>query len=183
MFDLFRGPVTARLDLSLRKANIYMSVLTPRVEQQDLPSCLVQIPMATVSSLDDMHTETSIPCQPSEQEALEFATIVQFMRSDNDHVVFRRFQKLNIYNLLLLQHQILSLDEEVSRFDFDGQWNGRSLAKVLPSLRPLLKEYSRSFTESFNASGYLQCGSRRVTAHAGAIEQLFYAPTWCTIFQ
>ena len=79
---------------------------------------------------------------PSAQEALGFATIAEFMCSDSDRVVFRRFQKLNLYNLMFLQHQILRLDQQVSYLEniFDGD----GLAELLPRLNPLLKTYSKS---------------------------------------
>lgn len=86
------------------------------------------MPMSTSSS------------SPEDQVALELASIVDFMREDTDHVVFRRFEKLNLYNLLLLQHRLAAFDQEISIHK--EEWNGSALAKVLPKLENLLKSYS-----------------------------------------
>ena len=91
--------------------------------------------------------EAGNPSNPSQQEALEFAAIVNFMRSDGDRVVFRRFEKLNLYNLLVLQHEIIALDQQVS--DLESIWDGPTLARLLPGLRPLLKAYSRDTDSRF----------------------------------
>jgi hypothetical protein len=98
-------------------------------------------------SLPNPQTEACSSPEPSEHDVLEFATIVNFMRSDSDHVVFRRFRKLNLYNLLVLQHQILSLDQQISALE--SSWDGAALAKILPRLPPLLKAYSRHRSGSF----------------------------------
>lgn len=78
---------------------------------------------------------------PSAQDAREIATIAHFMAGDNDRVVVRRFQRLNTYNLLYLQHQLLRLDQQVS--DLEDVWDGDGLAETLPRLNPLLKAYSK----------------------------------------
>lgn len=77
---------------------------------------------------------------PKDQVALELASIVDFMRDDTDHIVFRRFEKLNLYNLLLLQHRLAAFDQEISIHE--KQWNGAALAEALPKLENLLKNYS-----------------------------------------
>lgn len=79
---------------------------------------------------------------PSPQEARDIATISEFMCSDNDRVVVRRFQKLNLYNLLYFQHQLVRLDKRIS--DLEAIWDGDGLAEALPRLNQLLKAYSKS---------------------------------------
>lgn len=71
----------------------------------------------------------------------DLTKIVRFMREDQDHVVFRRFERLNLYNLLALQHRLTLLDAEVARHE-EGQ-NTEALAAVLPLLEHLTKSYSK----------------------------------------
>jgi hypothetical protein len=77
-----------------------------------------------------------------DQVALELATIVRFMREDPDNMVFRRFERLNLYNLLSLQHRLVAYDEQVSRYE--KEWNGPALAEILPKLEALMKSYSEA---------------------------------------
>jgi hypothetical protein len=77
-----------------------------------------------------------------DQVALELATIVKFMRKDPDNLVFRRFERLNLYNLLLLQHRLAEYDEEISILE--KEWNGPALAEALAKLEPLMKRYSEA---------------------------------------
>jgi hypothetical protein len=88
---------------------------------------------------------------PEDQVALELASIVDFMRDDTDHIVFRRFEKLNLYNLLLLQHRLAALDQEI--LTHETKWNGFALAEVLPKLENLLKSYSE-LSKSFSLSQF-----------------------------
>jgi hypothetical protein len=77
-----------------------------------------------------------------DQAALELATIAKFMLEDPDNMVFRRFEKLNLYNLLSLQHRLVAYDEEISRCE--KEWNGPALAEMLPKLEALMKSYSEA---------------------------------------
>lgn len=71
----------------------------------------------------------------------DITKIVSFMREDQDHVVFKRFEKLNSYNLLSLQHRLTLLDNEIALHEKND--DPRLLAKLLPKLEPLIKSYSR----------------------------------------
>jgi hypothetical protein len=64
------------------------------------------------------------------------------MGEDSDNMVFRRFEKLNLYNLLSLQHRLVSYDEEISIYE--KEWNGPALAEILPKLEALMKSYSEA---------------------------------------
>ena len=93
----------------------------------------------------------SMPLGPSfyssdDQVALELASIVKFMRKDPDNLVFRRFERLNLYNLLLLQHRLAEYDEEISKWE--KEWNGPALAEALAKLEPLMKSYSEAIDSS-----------------------------------
>jgi hypothetical protein len=77
---------------------------------------------------------------PEDQVALELASIVKFMREDTDNTVFRRFERLNLYNLLWLQHRLVACDEEIAACE--KEWDGPALAAVLPKLDGLMKSYS-----------------------------------------
>jgi hypothetical protein len=77
---------------------------------------------------------------PPDQVALEHASIVKFMREDPDNMVFRRFERLNLYNLLSLQHRLVACDEEIAACE--KTWDGLALAAILPKLEPLMKSYS-----------------------------------------
>jgi hypothetical protein len=81
-----------------------------------------------------------------DQVALELASIVQFMREDSDHLVFRRFERLNLYNLLLLQHRLAAYDEEISILEEKRNWP--ALAEILTKLEPLMKSYSKAYDPS-----------------------------------
>ena len=80
-------------------------------------------------------------CMPKDQVALELASIVKFMRHDTDHLVFRRFERLNLYNLLHLQHKAAELDDKISIHE--REWNGQGIAALLPELESLMKSYSK----------------------------------------
>ncbi len=81
-------------------------------------------------------------CVPEDQVALELASIVEFMRKDADRLVFRRFERLNLYNLLFLQRKLASYDDQIS--NHEREWNGPALAALLPELEPLVKRYSNT---------------------------------------
>jgi len=103
------------------------------------------LPRRTAMS-ESTHPE-SMPLGPSfysseDQVALELASIVKFMRKDPDNLVFRRFERLNLYNLLLLQHRLAEYDEEIS--NLEKEWNGPALAEAIAKLEPLMKSYSEA---------------------------------------
>jgi hypothetical protein len=75
---------------------------------------------------------------------LDLAKIVSFMREDEDHIIFKRFERLNLYNLLYLQHHLTVLDKQIALHE--SSENAHALAKVLPTLEPLMKSYSKLFT-------------------------------------
>lgn len=79
---------------------------------------------------------------PQDQVALELASIVKFMREDPDNMVFRRFERLNLYNLLHLQHRLAVCDDKISTCE--EAWDGPALAEILPTLDGLIKSYSES---------------------------------------
>jgi hypothetical protein len=81
-------------------------------------------------------------CVPDDQVALELASIVKFMREDADHLIFRRFERLNLYNLLSLQRKLAAYDDQISIHE--REWNGPALAALLPGLEPLVKRYSNA---------------------------------------
>jgi hypothetical protein len=70
----------------------------------------------------------------------DITKIVSFMREDQDHVVFKRFEKLNLYNLLSLQHRLTALEKEIASYEEND--DPSHLAKLLPKLEPLMKSYS-----------------------------------------
>ena len=84
-------------------------------------------------------------CNSDDQVARELASIVRFMRQDADHLVFRKFERLNLYNLLFLQHKLTAYDHQISALE--TQWNGPALAALLPELEPLVKRYSTVYTK------------------------------------
>jgi hypothetical protein len=58
---------------------------------------------------------------------------------DTDLWVFKRFQKLNLYNLLHLQHHLTQLESELShRLDCS-----LSIDELIPAIRRALYEYSK----------------------------------------
>jgi hypothetical protein len=72
----------------------------------------------------------------------DMSKIVSFMREDDDHVVFKRFEKINLYNLLALQHRLTVLDKEIALYegtDYDGT---DRLARLVPKMELLVKDYS-----------------------------------------
>ena len=71
----------------------------------------------------------------------DLTKIVSFMREDEDHVVFKRFERLNLYNLLFIQHRLTALDQEIALYE--DSHDVCALAKVLPTLEPLMKSYSK----------------------------------------
>lgn len=81
-------------------------------------------------------------CVPEDQVALELGSIVEFMRKDADRLVFRRFERLNLYNLLFLQRKLAEYDDQISTHE--REWNGAALAALLPELEPLVKRYSNT---------------------------------------
>jgi hypothetical protein len=74
----------------------------------------------------------------------DLTKIVSFMREDHDHVVFKRFERLGLYNLLALQHRLTVLDREVA--SHEENQDSHALAKILLPLEHLMKSYSKSNT-------------------------------------
>jgi hypothetical protein len=72
----------------------------------------------------------------------DLTKIVSFMREDQDHIVFKRFERLNLYNLLLLQHRMTVLEKDVAVHEKNQ--DVQALAKVLLSLEHLAKSYRMS---------------------------------------
>lgn len=72
--------------------------------------------------------------------AEDFSKIVDFMSVDSDRVLFRRFSKVNLYNLLFLQHRLGLISHEIELFT--SQNDVDKLQKLLPSLNAALESYS-----------------------------------------
>lgn len=72
----------------------------------------------------------------------EMMQAVRFMRQDPDNLVFRNFGKLQLYNLLFLQHELSHISEEVTRCEDSGDAVDKDrLNELLPRLNSLLKTY------------------------------------------
>lgn len=71
----------------------------------------------------------------------DLTRLVSFMRHDNDHVIFRRFDRLHLYNLLYIQHRLTDLDKKIAQLE--KSHDVPALARVLPTLEPLMKSYSQ----------------------------------------
>jgi hypothetical protein len=71
----------------------------------------------------------------------DLTKIVSFMREDQDHIVFKRFERLNLYNLLCLQHRLTLVDKQIARHE--DSHDVHALAGVLSTLEPLMKSYSK----------------------------------------
>jgi hypothetical protein len=71
----------------------------------------------------------------------DLTKIVSFMREDQDHIVFKRFERLNLYNLLCLQHRLTMVDKQIALHE--DNHNVHALARVLSTLEPLMKSYSK----------------------------------------
>jgi hypothetical protein len=48
------------------------------------------------------------------------------MRKDADYIVFKRFDKLNLYNLLALQHRLIELNTEIGYYK--EEYDAKALA-------------------------------------------------------
>ena len=70
----------------------------------------------------------------------DLTKIVSFMREDQDHIVFKRFERLNLYNLLCLQHRLTMVDKQIALHEDNDV---HALARVLSTLEPLMKSYSK----------------------------------------
>ena len=81
------------------------------------------------------------PATLSSSTTQDLTKIVSFMREDQDHIVFKRFERLNLYNLLCLQHRLTAVDKKITLHE-DKQ-DVHALAKVLSTLEPLMKSYSK----------------------------------------
>lgn len=92
--------------------------------------------------MEKQHTERFPPppkgdCGGRVAEDLE--PILRFMLLDYDHLIFRKFEKLSVYNLLFQQHQLAVLDSEVA--ECERVKNYEKLVGILPSVGPLYKDY------------------------------------------
>jgi hypothetical protein len=76
--------------------------------------------------------------------------IVRFMRLDHDHLVFRKFERLSLYNLLFQQHQLAALDHEIG--ECERLKTPAKLAEILPVVGPLFKAYGKCVTGSLRLS-------------------------------
>lgn len=104
---------------------------------------------------DRINSKTNISfSMPADQHALELSAIVAFMRGASDRRVFRRFERLNLYNLLYLQRQLAKYDDQISVLERDS--DGLGLARILPQLEPLLKSYSRLCSPYFRPANTMQ---------------------------
>ena len=73
----------------------------------------------------------------------DISQCLKWMRKDTDHVVFRRFDRLNLYNSLILQHQLADIDRQVCQYE-DATNSAESfnkLVQLLDKARPLLANY------------------------------------------
>jgi len=73
--------------------------------------------------------------------AEDFNKIADFMNDDPDRVIFRRFPRLNLYNLLFLQHRLNCINHDADMYARGGEFE--KLVEVLPSLSGVLESYSR----------------------------------------
>ena len=83
------------------------------------------------------------------------------MNSDPDFWVFRRFEYLNLFNILCLQKQLVNLEQRV-RHAIDGEWlnpNGQEIEELIPELRTTLKEYSKTKMSTRSNSERINCMS------------------------
>jgi hypothetical protein len=72
----------------------------------------------------------------------DLTKIVEYMRKDQDHVIFKRFERLHLYNLLSLQHRLTELDTKITACEEDD--DPEALAEILSQLGPLIKSYSEN---------------------------------------
>jgi hypothetical protein len=80
------------------------------------------------------------PATLSSSTTQDLTKIVSFMREDQDHIVFKRFERLNLYNLLCLQHRLTMVDKQIALHEDNDV---HALARVLSTLEPLMKSYSK----------------------------------------
>ena len=89
------------------------------------------------------HSVPSIPT--AYHNRLLSAEFADFMSSVPDFWVFRRFEYLNLFNILCLQKKLVDLERRV-REEIANEWlkpNGHEIEDLIPELRTTLKEYSR----------------------------------------
>ena len=66
-----------------------------------------------------------------------------FMSYDSDHWVFRRFEKLSLFNILCLQQELLDCESRLN-LALKDEWNGSKedeLKQLIPEIRSKIKEY------------------------------------------
>jgi hypothetical protein len=76
--------------------------------------------------------------------AEDFTKIIKFMRRDPDRIVFRRFTRANLYNLLALQHRLIFIDQQIASYEVEG--NAEALMDILPALESSVKDYSKQIS-------------------------------------
>lgn len=72
----------------------------------------------------------------------DLTKIVEYMRKDQDHVIFKRFERLHLYHLLSLQHRMTELDTKITTYETES--DAEALAKTLSQLEPLINSYSEN---------------------------------------
>ena len=67
------------------------------------------------------------------------------MRQDTDHLIFRRFDRLNLYNSLILHHRLVDMDRQARLYEAatDSAESFDKLVKLVDEARPLLTEYRK----------------------------------------
>ena len=74
----------------------------------------------------------------------DFTKIIEFMRKDPDRIVFRRFTRANLYNLLVLQHRLSFIDQQIA--SYEAERNVEALMDILPALESSVKDYSKQIS-------------------------------------
>lgn len=88
------------------------------------------------------HTSSRFVAGELNPEVMQDLTkIVDFMGKDPDRIVFRRFSRANLYNLLVLQHRVTLIDQQVA--SYEEKRDTEALIKILPALETSMKIYSK----------------------------------------
>ena len=80
--------------------------------------------------------------------------LANFMREDDDNVVFRRFESLQLTRLLVLQHRLSDCEASIEAFLEDG--DVLELDEKILELNVLLRDYGKTSQPEFGPFG-LQC--------------------------
>jgi hypothetical protein len=110
---------------------------------------LFSLPYQHWAKVLDLRGQTEIQTSSSQREAMlasfvtqDLTKIVEFMRKDQDHVIFKRFERLHLYNLLSLQHRMTELDTKITTYE--KEHDAEALAEALSELEPLINSYSEN---------------------------------------